>query len=60
VKGALFICAGIVLNETESVDERDLASRPVGSPFTIAVYVAGALGLGGSTTVLYRAWQVIY
>jgi multicomponent Na+:H+ antiporter subunit D len=47
VKGALFICAGIVLNETESVDELDLASRPVASPFTIAVYVAAALGLAG-------------
>jgi multicomponent Na+:H+ antiporter subunit D len=47
IKGALFICAGIVLNETECVDEIDLASRPVASPFTIVVYAAAALGLAG-------------
>ena len=47
IKGALFICAGIVLNEAECVDEIDLASRPVASPFTIVVYAAAALGLAG-------------
>jgi multicomponent Na+:H+ antiporter subunit D len=47
VKGALFICSGIVLNETGSVDEIALSSHPVASPFTIIVYAAAALGLAG-------------
>jgi multicomponent Na+:H+ antiporter subunit D len=47
VKGSLFMCSGIVLYEAESVDELELAHRPVRSPFTMCVYCVAAVGLAG-------------
>jgi multicomponent Na+:H+ antiporter subunit D len=47
VKGALFICAGIILNRAESVDEVELHARPLGFGVTAAVYTAAAFGLAG-------------
>ncbi|HJU11452.1 MAG TPA: proton-conducting transporter membrane subunit [Candidatus Binataceae bacterium] len=50
VKGALFICSGIILDQAGSVDEIELMPRRVRSPFLvplIPVYAAAALGLAG-------------
>src|SRR5205823_3332897 len=47
VKGALFICAGVILNEAGTVDEFELLSRRIGSPLLILVYTTAALGLSG-------------
>lgn len=47
VKGALFICAGIVLHQAGSVDELALLPRRTGSLPLIIVYVAAAIGLAG-------------
>lgn len=47
VKGALFICAGIILNRVDSVDEVELHTRPLGFGLTAAIYTAAALGLAG-------------
>jgi multicomponent Na+:H+ antiporter subunit D len=47
VKGALFICAGIVLNESGSIDELELIRQKVGSPLLITIYTGAALGLAG-------------
>lgn len=47
IKGALFMCSGIVLHKAQSVDEIELALRPVRSPFTMAIYALAALGLAG-------------
>ena len=47
VKGALFICAGIILNHADSVDEVQLHARPLGFGLTAAIYTAAAFGLAG-------------
>jgi multicomponent Na+:H+ antiporter subunit D len=47
VKGALFICAGIILHQNGTVDELELLPRRTGGFGLILVYVAAALGLAG-------------
>ncbi len=47
-KGALFLCAGIVLHRCQSVDERELKLKLAPMPFTAAVFLCGAAALAGT------------
>jgi multicomponent Na+:H+ antiporter subunit D len=47
VKGALFICVGIVLHRLGSIDEDDLLGRGREMPYTGALFVVGGLALAG-------------
>lgn len=47
LKGALFICAGILLNRFESLDECELHGRGRGMPATATLFFLGGLGLAG-------------
>jgi multicomponent Na+:H+ antiporter subunit D len=47
VKGALFMCAGIVLHRLGEIDEEDLRGKGRGMYATMALFVIGALALAG-------------
>jgi multicomponent Na+:H+ antiporter subunit D len=47
VKGALFLCAGILLHRTRSVDEIDLFGHGRSFPGVAAIWFLGGLGLAG-------------
>ena len=50
VKGALFVCAGIVLHRFQSVDEHELQGRGRSMPWVALLMFVGALGLAGVPT----------